>query len=76
MIAMAITTAVAIRKMYVLAPAGQPRLIRAPETTIITTAMTVMNQANERVGTRPPLLIGCAEGLPASNAFGQRFKVR
>jgi hypothetical protein len=37
--------------VYVLAPAGQPRLIRAPDTTTIATATAVMNHAKVRVRT-------------------------
>ena len=50
-IAMTMTTTVASKNMYVLAPAGQPRLIRAPDTTAIATATAVMNHANERACT-------------------------
>jgi hypothetical protein len=50
-IAMTITNAVASKNVYVLAPAGQPRLIRAPDTTTIMTATAVMNHAKERAGT-------------------------
>jgi hypothetical protein len=47
-IAMTITTTVATKNVYVFGPAGQPRLMRAPETTVIATATTVMNHANDR----------------------------
>jgi len=50
-IVMTITITVATRNVYVFGPAGQPRLIRAPDTTIIATATAVMNHANERART-------------------------
>jgi hypothetical protein len=50
-IAMTITTSVASKKAYVLGPAGQPRLIRAPDTTVIPRATADMNHANERACT-------------------------